>query len=53
MSLKQELRNTRLSMEVATSGGENSEVTNLDIMRRLSQLEKMVYGLKSKDKNDE
>ena len=53
MSLKQELRNTRLSMEVATSGGDNPEVTNLDIMRRLSQLEKMVYGLKAKDKEVE
>ena len=51
MSLKQELRNSRLSMEVVKSSADNSEVTNVDIMRRLSQLEKMVYGLKSK--NDE
>ena len=49
MSLKQELRNSRLSMEVVKSNADNSDVTNVDIMRRLSQLEKMVYGLKSKD----
>ena len=49
MSLKQELRNSRLSMEVVKSNADNSEVTNVDIMRRLSQLEKMVYGLKSKN----
>ena len=49
MSLKQELRNSKLSMEVVKSSADNSDVTNVDIMRRLSQLEKMVYGLKSKD----
>lgn len=48
MSLKQELRNSKLSMEVVKSNSDNSDVTNVDIMRRLSQLEKMVYGLKSK-----
>lgn len=48
MSLKQELRNSKLSMEVVKNNADNSEVTNVDIMRRLSQLEKMVYGLKSK-----
>lgn len=52
MSLKQELRNTKLSMEVVKSNADNPEVTNVDIIRRLSQLEKMVYGLKSK-KEDE
>ena len=51
MSLKQELRNTKLNMEVAsnTKGG---EVNNIDIMRRLSQLEKMVYGNKSDEGNN-
>lgn len=49
MSLKQELRNSKLSMEVVKSSADNSDVTNVDIMRRLSQLEKMVYGLKSKN----
>lgn len=51
MSLKQELRNSKLSMEVARSNADSGDVTNVDIMRRLSQLEKMVYGIKS-SKND-
>ena len=49
MSLKQELRNSKLSMEVVKSNADNSDVTNVDIMRILSQLDKMVYGLKSKN----
>ena len=53
MSLKQELRNSKLSMEVVKNNADNSEVTNVDIMRRLSQLEKMVYGLKSKIDDNE
>ncbi len=43
MNLKQELRNSKLTMEVASNTRSSSEVTNVDIMRRLSQLEKMVY----------
>ena len=46
MSLKQELRNTKLNMEVAATANGN-EITNVDIMRRLSQLEKMVYDQKN------
>ena len=42
MRLKQELRNVKTSIEIAKSG--ESEVTNIDIMRRLSQLEKIVYA---------
>lgn len=42
MRLKQELRNVKTSIEIAKSG--ESEVTNVDIMRRLSQLEKIVYS---------
>lgn len=41
MNLKQELRNVKMSIEIAKSG--DKEVTNLDILRRLSQLEKIVY----------
>ena len=54
MSLKQELRNSKLSMEVARNNIDNVEVTNVDIIKRLSQLEKMVYGLKvnNDDKNN-
>ena len=53
MSLKQELRNSKLSVEVASSGtNSKGEVTNVDVIRRLSQLEKMVYGLKNNVEED-
>ncbi len=45
MNLKQEIRNLKTNIEIAKSGSnDRKEVTNLDIMRRLSQLEKIVYG---------
>lgn len=47
MNLKQELRNSKLNMEVVSNSRSNGEITNVDIMRRLSQLEKMVYGMRS------
>ncbi len=43
MKLKQEIRNLKMSIEIAKSG-DNKEVTNVDVIRRLSQLEKIVYG---------
>ena len=49
MNLKQELRNSKLNVEVAKSNAEVPEVTNVDILRRLSHLEKMVYGINNKD----
>lgn len=49
MNLKQQLRNSKLSAEVATNSRTHGEVTNVDIMRRLSQLEKMVYGSRNND----
>ncbi len=52
MKLKQELRNSKLSVEVANSNS-MGEVTNVDIIRRLSQLEKQVYGSKSSNENEE
>lgn len=42
MALKQELRNAKMSIEIAKTS--DCEVTNVDIMRRLSHLEKIVYG---------
>ena len=47
MNLKQELRNSQLNVEVASRSRSGSEVTNVDIIRRLSQLEKMVYSSKN------
>lgn len=43
MNLKQEIRNLKMSIEIAKSG-DSKEVTNVDVMKRLSQLEKIVYG---------
>ena len=47
MNLKQELRNSKLNAEVASNNNTHGDVTNVDIMRRLSKLEKMVYDIKS------
>lgn len=43
MKLKQDLRNMKMNVEIVKSS-DAPEVTNVDIMRRLAQLEKMVYG---------
>ncbi len=53
MNLKQELRNSKLSVEVASNNNSMGEVTNVDIMRRLSNLEKMVYNSKNTLDSDE
>lgn len=42
MRLKQELRNVKMSIDIAKT--EDKEVTNIDVLRRLSNLEKIVYG---------
>ena len=52
MNLKQELRNSKLNMEVASNTRSNGEVTNVDIIRRLSKLEKMVYDSKNEVEKD-
>lgn len=45
MQLKQEIRNLKTSLEIAASGDvEDKSVSNIDIIKRLSQLEKIVYG---------
>lgn len=44
MNLKQELRNVKMNAEIARNGSDMPEVTNVDLLRRLSKLEKMVYG---------
>jgi len=52
VNLKQELRNSKLNMEVANTSTNNGEVTNVDILRRLSQLEKMVYNMSDKKEDN-
>ncbi len=45
LSLKQKVRNLETSIEIArTDSEENKNVSNLDVLKRLSQLEKIVYG---------
>lgn len=48
MSLKQENRNLKTSLEIAKTSEDdesgNKGTSNVDIMKRLSQLEKIVYG---------
>lgn len=47
MNLKQELRNVKMSIDIAKNS--DKEVTNMDILRRVSNLEKIVYGKESKE----
>lgn len=48
LSLKSEIRNLKLSIEIAESEEKKEDasrnVSNVDVLRRLSQLEKIVYG---------
>ena len=45
MSLKQEIRNLKIKVEIANNADEKDSATaNLDVMKRLAQLEKIVYG---------
>ncbi len=41
MTLKQELRNSKINLEANQQ--ESSDVSNVDVIKRLSQLEKVVY----------
>lgn len=49
MNLKRELRNARMNAEIVKNN-DSPEVTNVDIMRRLSRLEKLVYGSSKTDR---
>lgn len=44
--LKQEVRNLKTKLDVIeeNTGGESSNTTNADVLRRLSNLEKIIYG---------
>lgn len=44
MALKQEVRNAKMNAEIVKNTTDTTEVNNVDILRRLSQLEKEVYG---------
>lgn len=47
MNLKQELRNIKMSIDIAKDS--DKEVTSVDILRRVSNLEKIVYGKDNKE----
>lgn len=51
LNLKQELRNVKMSIDIAKTG--DKEVTNVDILRRVSNLEKIVYGKGDKEEEEE
>ena len=42
--LKNELRRIKANIEAAEGSGSSNPVSNIDLLRRLSQLEKVVYG---------
>jgi len=42
--LKNELRRIKANIEAAEASSSSSSVSNVDLLRRLSQLEKVVYG---------
>ena len=47
MNLKQEIRNMKTSIEIAKESDTDDNtknISNVDVIRRLSQLEKIVYG---------
>lgn len=52
VNLKQELRNSQLTAEVTKNNDNTDSVNNIDILRRLSQLEKVVYEMKSKEEEN-
>jgi len=49
MRLKQELRNAKMNVEIVKNT-DTPEVTNVDIMKRLARLEKLVYGDDKKER---
>ena len=51
MRLKQELRNAKMNVEIVKKT-DVPEVTNVDIMKRLARLEKLVYGEEKKQKEN-
>ncbi len=44
LSLKQEIRDLRTTVEITKAGSSSDNNSNIDILKRLSQLEKIVYG---------
>ena len=49
MRLKQDLRNAKMNVEIVKNT-DAPEITNVDIMKRLARLEKLVYGDEKKER---
>ena len=47
LELKHKLRNAKANMEIVKKS--EREVTNVDLLRRISELEKIIYGKDDKD----
>ena len=44
IGLKQEIRNLKTKIEVLTESDNSGNTTNADMLRRISKLEKIIYG---------
>jgi len=44
IGLKQEVRNLKTKIDVLAESDGNSHTTNADVLRRISKLEKIIYG---------
>lgn len=44
IQLKQEIRNLKTKIDVLSDDGNGSNTSNADILRRISKLEKIIYG---------
>ncbi len=51
MNLKQELHNVKMSIDIAKTG--EKEFTNMDLLRRVSNLEKIVFSKEEKEAKEE
>ncbi len=54
LRLKQQLRDANVNIEIAKATTKDSNnVSNLDILKRLSNIEKVIYGKDNNDNNNE
>ena len=53
INLKQEIRNLKTNAEIVKASPGVSGSGNLDVLKRLSRLEKAIYGKKDKDEKEE
>ncbi len=49
MNLKQELRSAKMHAEIVENNTSDVGVSNMDLLKRISRLEKIVYGSRSEE----